>query len=58
MYAERCASLGLRLRVVLADGTEHEGTGTRIDADGRLVLATAYGEITVGSGDVAHVRAD
>jgi BirA family biotin operon repressor/biotin-[acetyl-CoA-carboxylase] ligase len=56
-YAERCASLGAQLRVVLADGAEVEGTGSRIDADGRLVLATAGGEVTVASGDVVQVRA-
>jgi BirA family transcriptional regulator, biotin operon repressor / biotin---[acetyl-CoA-carboxylase] ligase len=55
-YADRCATLGAHVRVALADGTDIEGTGARIDADGQLVVETASRAVTVTSGDVVQVR--
>ncbi|GAA4060492.1 biotin--[acetyl-CoA-carboxylase] ligase [Microbacterium laevaniformans] len=55
--AERCATLGSRVSVSLPDETVLVGTARRLDADGRLVVATGDGvESIVGAGDVVHVR--
>ena len=53
----RCGTLGTRVTVSLPDGGVIEGTAARLDADGRLVVATDDGpESVVGAGDVVHVR--
>jgi BirA family biotin operon repressor/biotin-[acetyl-CoA-carboxylase] ligase len=55
-YADRCVTLGADIRVELPDGSSIEGTGERIDDEGRLVVMTDDGERSVSSGDVVHVR--
>lgn len=55
-YREACATLGQRVRVALPGGVEVVGLARDIDAGGRLMVATADGETTVGAGDVLHLR--
>ena len=53
----RCATIGLRVRVALADGSDLVGTATGIDAAGRLEVLPDSGEpVAVAVGDVTHVR--
>ena len=54
--AARCATIGLDVRVLLADGSELLGRATGLDADGRLLVRAASGEVAVAVGDVTHVR--
>src|SRR5580658_9784592 len=51
----RCATLGQRVRVVLA-GEELIGRADAIDDAGRLVVETASGLRPVSAGDVVHLR--
>jgi BirA family biotin operon repressor/biotin-[acetyl-CoA-carboxylase] ligase len=55
-YRGWCATIGQRVRVRLPDGGELTGTASSVDADGRLVLATATGVRTLTAGDVVHLR--
>ncbi|MQA87662.1 MAG: biotin--[acetyl-CoA-carboxylase] ligase [Streptosporangiales bacterium] len=55
-YRELCATLGRQVRVELPDGSAVVGAAADIDRDGALVVRTADGELTVGAGDVVHVR--
>jgi len=54
-YRANLSTLGQQVRVDMMDGTQ---TGIAVAAtdDGRLVVATAEGEITVSVGDVVHLR--
>jgi BirA family biotin operon repressor/biotin-[acetyl-CoA-carboxylase] ligase len=53
----RCSTIGLRVRVALADGEIVTGTATGLDAAGRLEVAPDSGPaIAVAVGDVTHVR--
>ena len=53
----RCATVGLRVRVALADGSDLVGVATGIDESGRLeVQSDGGGAVTVAVGDVTHVR--
>jgi BirA family biotin operon repressor/biotin-[acetyl-CoA-carboxylase] ligase len=55
-YLSRCATLGRRVRILLADQTV-EGVATDIDPDGRLVVSLDNGvQRLFGAGDVVHVR--
>lgn len=54
--AARCATIGLRVRVALADGSTLLGLATGIDATGRLEVAHDAGVTAVAVGDVTHVR--
>jgi BirA family transcriptional regulator, biotin operon repressor / biotin---[acetyl-CoA-carboxylase] ligase len=51
----RCATLGTRVRVTLADD-EVTGTAREIDDAGQLVVDTSDGRRTVAAGDVVHLR--
>jgi BirA family biotin operon repressor/biotin-[acetyl-CoA-carboxylase] ligase len=53
----RCATLGQRVRVILAD-EELIGRAVAIDDAGRLVVETALGPRSVSAGDVVHLRPD
>jgi BirA family biotin operon repressor/biotin-[acetyl-CoA-carboxylase] ligase len=53
----RCATLGKRVRVVLA-GEELIGRADAIDDAGRLVVETASGPRLVSAGDLVHLRPD
>lgn len=53
----RCATVGSRVRVTLADGSALVGTATGLDASGRLEVASDAGDaVVVAVGDVTHVR--
>jgi BirA family biotin operon repressor/biotin-[acetyl-CoA-carboxylase] ligase len=54
---KRCATLGQRVRVILA-GEELIGRADAIDDAGRLVVETASGPRPVSAGDVVHLRPD
>lgn len=56
-YTARCRTLGRPVRVTSPGGGALEGTATRIDASGGLVVDTGLGEQVVMAGDVEHVRA-
>ena len=55
-YLSLCATIGRGVRVELPAGKVTGGTATDLDADGRLVVGTPDGEVTIGAGDVRHVR--
>ncbi len=55
-YTDVCTTLGQGVRVDLPGGDVLMGTAVRIARGGGLVVATAGGEVTVGAGDVVHVR--
>lgn len=55
-YTARCATLGRDVRVDVPAGEPVRGRAELVDADGRLVVVTASGEVAVGAGDVVHVR--
>lgn len=56
-YLSACVTVGRRVRVEMPGDTTLEGEATRVDAEGRLVVAGPDGEVAVGAGDVVHVRA-
>ncbi|HEV7203949.1 MAG TPA: biotin--[acetyl-CoA-carboxylase] ligase [Jatrophihabitans sp.] len=56
-YRARCATVGPRVRVSLAEGNTLEGTAVDVDPAGRLVVAGPDGPQPVSAGDVEHVRA-
>jgi BirA family transcriptional regulator, biotin operon repressor / biotin---[acetyl-CoA-carboxylase] ligase len=51
-----CLTLGREVAVSLPDGSTLAGRAQRIDADGRLVVASGTSETAVSAGDVVHVR--
>jgi len=51
-----CATVGSDVRVQLPDGETLEGHAVRLDAAGRLVVASGRVETAVSAGDVVHVR--
>lgn len=53
-YAARCTSLGRALRISVSEDSFVEGRGHGIDADGRLLVATAAGIEAFAVGDVVH----
>jgi BirA family biotin operon repressor/biotin-[acetyl-CoA-carboxylase] ligase len=55
-YLPHCGTIGRRVRVELPDGGVREGVAVDIDDDGRLVVSTPDGHLTVAAGDVVHVR--
>jgi len=55
-YLERSATIGRRVRVLLAGDREVEGLAETIDPDGRLVLRTEHGREVVSAGDVTNLR--
>lgn len=55
-YAGECVTIGREVSVAVPAGEPVTGTAVDIDATGRLVVATAAGEVPVGAGDVIHVR--
>lgn len=55
--AARCATIGMPVRVALADGSTLTGVATGLDATGRLeVQPQSGGRVAVAVGDVTHVR--
>ncbi|MGV4929436.1 biotin--[acetyl-CoA-carboxylase] ligase [Streptomyces sp. BHT-5-2] len=56
-YAAGCATLGRKVRALLPGDRSVEGEAVALDADGRLVLATADGvQQPVDAGDIVHLR--
>ena len=55
-YRRVCDTLGRPVRVSLPGGAVVEGEARDLDREGRLVVATAGGDVVVGAGDVVHVR--
>jgi BirA family transcriptional regulator, biotin operon repressor / biotin---[acetyl-CoA-carboxylase] ligase len=67
-YLLHCGTIGRRVRIELpggvvgsgcgavSGGTVREGIAAEVDGDGRLVVATEDGQLTVAAGDVVHVR--
>ncbi|MYT33387.1 MULTISPECIES: biotin--[acetyl-CoA-carboxylase] ligase [unclassified Streptomyces] len=56
-YAAGCATLGRKVRALLPGDRSIEGEAVALDADGRLVLATADGvQQPVDAGDIVHLR--
>lgn len=53
---ERCATLGLAVRVSLPDDRVLEGVATALDAEGRLLVSEGGALRAVSAGDVVHVR--
>ena len=53
-----CSTIGSRVKVLLPDGSEFEGTGAGLDQDGRLLVALNDPmEIrAVAAGDIQHLR--
>ena len=51
----RCVTLGRTVRVESSVGTV-VGVARDLDGDGRLVVATAAGDVAVAAGDVVHLR--
>ncbi|HEX5496453.1 MAG TPA: biotin--[acetyl-CoA-carboxylase] ligase [Mycobacteriales bacterium] len=55
-YLDVCDTVRRSVSVALPSGEVLVGVATGVDAEGRLVVATAGGERTVAAGDVVHVR--
>ncbi|TFV64249.1 UNVERIFIED_ORG: biotin--[acetyl-CoA-carboxylase] ligase [Bacillus sp. AZ43] len=55
-YLAWSSTVGTEVQVSLPDGSTLTGTATAVDWDGRLVVATAEGQVELASGDVRHVR--
>lgn len=55
-YADVCSTVGREVDVHLPDGTIQRGEALDIAAGGSLVVSTGDGTLTVGAGDVVHVR--
>jgi BirA family biotin operon repressor/biotin-[acetyl-CoA-carboxylase] ligase len=56
-YLRRCLTIGQRVKVVLPGDSVLAGKATTVDADGRLVIRDASGELCpIAAGDVTHVR--
>jgi BirA family transcriptional regulator, biotin operon repressor / biotin---[acetyl-CoA-carboxylase] ligase len=55
-YLARSATVGRRVRAVLPGEATVSGTAVDVDAEGRLVVDTGAGVVTVGAGDVLHLR--
>ena len=55
-YRARSQTLGRRVRVLLGRGAVVEGIARDVDADGRLLVATAAGIRAFSAGDVEHLR--
>lgn len=53
-----CLTLGQQVRVETGtgDGDAHEGVARTVDEAGRLVLATAGGEVAIAAGEVSRLR--
>lgn len=54
-YLSRCETVGRDVRVDVPDGRQIRGQAVGVDADGRLLVATDFGEVALGAGDVVHV---
>ena len=55
-YSRACSTLGADVRIELPGDVVRTGRAERVDRDGRLVVVTPEGELSVSAGDVTHVR--
>ena len=55
-YAQACVTLGRDVRVSLLDGAVVDGRAVRVASDGRLLVDVDGELITIGAGDVEHLR--
>lgn len=55
-YSDACSTLGADVRVLLPGDVVRTGRADHVDRDGRLVVVTSGGELSVAAGDVTHVR--
>lgn len=55
-YANRCSSVGRRVRVQLSASDSVTGEATGVDPDGCLLVATGGRERAFAAGDVVHLR--
>jgi BirA family biotin operon repressor/biotin-[acetyl-CoA-carboxylase] ligase len=55
-YRDACDTLGRSIRVDVSDSSVVEGEAVGIDDDGRLTVRTRAGDVTIGAGDVTHLR--
>lgn len=55
-YTAACVTLGRDVRVELPSGDPLTGRASGLDVGGQLVVETPTGPVTVGAGDVIHVR--
>jgi BirA family biotin operon repressor/biotin-[acetyl-CoA-carboxylase] ligase len=55
-YADVCSTLGREVDLLLPADEIRRGEALDIDSRGALVVSTADGTLTVGAGDVVHVR--
>ncbi len=55
-YREACSTIGQLVRINLPGGDTTSGTAMDIDAQGALVVRTAWGDQTFHAGDVIHLR--
>ncbi|WP_309103225.1 biotin--[acetyl-CoA-carboxylase] ligase [Microbacterium sp.] len=56
LVTARCVTLGLDVRVSLPGDRTMEGTASRLDAGGRLMVVVDGAEHPISAGDVVHVR--
>jgi BirA family biotin operon repressor/biotin-[acetyl-CoA-carboxylase] ligase len=56
-YKTVCVTIGRQVRATGVDGVVTSGRAVELDADGRLVLVSATGRVTLSAGDVEHLRA-
>jgi BirA family biotin operon repressor/biotin-[acetyl-CoA-carboxylase] ligase len=55
-YRDRSATIGRQVRVELLEDRSLTGRVADVDAQGRLVLDTDQGPLTLSAGDVVHLR--
>jgi BirA family biotin operon repressor/biotin-[acetyl-CoA-carboxylase] ligase len=55
-YRQRCSTLGREVRIELPGQGAVTGRAVDLDASGRLVVAGSDGRVSLGVGDVVHVR--
>lgn len=56
-YLDACSTIGREVDVHLPGGDVRRGEAIGLDASGALVVTSADGALSVGAGDVIHVRA-
>lgn len=56
VVTERCVTLGEQVNVSLPDGSALHGRATRLELDGRLVIADGSVEHVIHAGDIVHAR--
>jgi BirA family biotin operon repressor/biotin-[acetyl-CoA-carboxylase] ligase len=55
-FAQRCSTVGRRVRVQQSDTQGVDGLALGVDEWGRLLVRTSLGERAFAAGDVLHLR--